>query len=341
MPVPESPDALTAAWLDAALRDAPAFAGCAVRGVEATVIGVGFGLDGTVARLALETDGDEAPAALVAKWAKAAQGERELRFYSELAPHLDADLATFHAGLVDAGADRALLVFEDVADAQQGDMLVGSTAPQAEALARTEARIHARMWEDDRLAGWRAWDPGADRFTGLVVERRARFLELFGDTLPAAARAVTDELETAVPAAIEQLLAAPCTLVHTDLHLDNVLFRPDDKPVVLDWPGARRGPAALDVLMLLTDCLTEEQRRARQERLLDLYVAELRANGVLDYGHEQLDRDVRHAAVHHFAGMVWWAGRDDPRAEEPRVGDLIETGVVRAAAFLADGVVGN
>ena len=74
MALPSSPDDLTPEWLGDTLADAAAFCDAKIRSVTHSVIGEGFGLDGTVARLDLETNNTEAPASIVAKFAKAKRG---------------------------------------------------------------------------------------------------------------------------------------------------------------------------------------------------------------------------------------------------------------------------
>src|SRR5206468_1446096 len=80
--------------------------GARVRSVFAEIIGVGFGLDGTSARLTI--DGDGAPATLVAKWCSAANAEREERFYRTVAPRLELRLAKLFACRIDASSGRVV-----------------------------------------------------------------------------------------------------------------------------------------------------------------------------------------------------------------------------------------
>ena len=105
---------------------------------------------------------------------------------------------------------------------------------------------------------------------------------------------------------------------------------------MIDWPGARLGPGALDLDRLLCESIATDVRRAEGDALLSTYLETLSAAGVRDYARADLDRDLRHAALFGFGSMAWWAGRDDPRATTPRVAALIESGVSRSAAKVAD-----
>ena len=81
------------------------------------------------------------------------------------------------------------------------------------------------------------------------VERRATPCPV--PDLPSAAESLAGEL----PAGALALLEGDC-LVHLDLRADNVLLTPASAPraaVLVDWPHACRGPAWLDVLLLLVE----------------------------------------------------------------------------------------
>jgi hypothetical protein len=61
----------------------------------------------------------------------------------------------------------------------------------------------------------------------------------------------------------------------------------------LDWQLALIAPGAADVAHFLCGSLTPAVRRAEEARLLDLYLAELRARGVRNYGRGELGDDYR------------------------------------------------
>src|SRR5262245_31786676 len=164
MPMPSGPDALDAAWL----RSALAVAGRQpLRIVKREVIGVGYGLDGTLARVGVE-GGPGGAKTLVAKWSAAESGAREARFYREVAPKLGIALPKLLGAFADAG--RALLLLEDVAPARQGDAIVGATPIEAAGVGEAAATFHAAHW----AAGPKspiAWMPRFGRNFAADVER--------------------------------------------------------------------------------------------------------------------------------------------------------------------------
>jgi len=331
--IPAGPDALDAAWIEDVLRDGGLPAAC-VRRVATQIIGVGYGLDGTSARVTLEGDG--VPATLVAKWSAAADARIETSFYREVAPRLDLRLAALLGARIDDETKRGALLLSDVAPAKQGDTLVGTTDAESDALCDAMASFHATFWgapEDPVLATFPLWIDTRCPYDR-IAERLPKFVADWTGRVPPAALDAAMRLPERVPLARASLARAPATLVHTDLHLDNVLFLEGGAPVILDWTDARRGPAALDFARLLIEGMTSAARRARQERLTRRYHAALAARGVA-YHFDRLRGDVADAATVIYAAVVLWAAGPDALGPDlPRVPLIVES-VVRSSADAA------
>jgi aminoglycoside/choline kinase family phosphotransferase len=334
---PATPQALDAVRLETALR-ARDFPKARVRAVSHEIVGAGFGMAGTCARLTLE--GDEVPGTLVAKWAKKDDVRREAHFYDAVAAHLRLRFAGLHAHAVDDDSDLGVLLFEDVAPAEQGDVLVGATSAQAEALVDAMAVWHSTFWNSSGhavLAPFPAWGEKAEKMTTKTREFLPRFLDLWSGRLPPKETAFAKALPERLPAAYAALAEAPRTVIHDDLHLDNVLFRPDGTPVVLDWTDAKRGPGAVDFARLLVENVTPDARRARQDALALRYAKALAARGVVGYGKDRVLRDAAHFYTVGFAAAVRWAGGPEAYGpDHPRVPLLVESLVRRAGAAAAE-----
>ena len=109
--MPETPEAITADWLNEVLTDHPQFSSQIVTGVESEVIGDGEGFVGDILRLTLQMQDDHHPRTMVAKLPKLenrAVGEllgayeREIMFYRSFAEELPIRTA----GLIHADFDR-------------------------------------------------------------------------------------------------------------------------------------------------------------------------------------------------------------------------------------------
>jgi hypothetical protein len=339
VPVPAAPDDVTREWLESYLRERAGTPAAAVRAVRTERIGDGFGLDGTVARVHL--DGSGVPPSVVLKWLDAKKAAAETSALRWTATCIPGHVPTLLAWDL-AGEDQALLVLEDVTPARQGDVFLGADEDDAGRLLDVEATFHAAAWDgrDVAAAGGRRW--GSNVVDEAVRTRDAlpAFLAAHGDAIPAAARGLAGRLPEAVAAARAALAGVPQTLIHADLHLDNVLFRPDGAPVVLDWPDACIGPVARDVAHLFVDGLLPAQRRAYGDALLRRYAQGLAARGVEGYGFDRLRADVRHALVVIYGGAVRWVGSPDrPETSlmrHPRVRALRDALVHNTAAALAE-----
>jgi len=246
--VPASAAEVTEAWLAHAL--ATGLPGCAPRLEAVERIGETFGLASVVLRCRL--GGQEVPASLVAKlWATDGPGgTRELHFHDVLAARCPLRMPRALHGARDPRRERAVLLLEDVAGAEQGDCLVRATLPDARSLARALAGLHAAWWGDRGLAR-HDWLPSlarSERDPAWLASRREQFLRRFGGQVTPRIRRWVERVEVLQARANERLRDAPETLLHGDLHLDNVLFEGAGRtPVLLDWARVGRGPAALDV----------------------------------------------------------------------------------------------
>lgn len=322
VPVPAKPEAIDAEWLRrAAGPRIPAF-----EQVRVERIGEGFGLDGQVARLVLDPRSPSRHS-LVAKCCHARAGRGEIHFYVHLAPQVPVRLAGFLGGWVDEEAQRAILLLEDLAPARQGDAVVGATREEGVAVMRTMRRFHAAFEGAPReayggLADWRGDEEG---LTSDLEARCDRFLARFGERLDARVAALLGSLADRVVRAVAELEALPRTLIHTDLHLDNVLFLPSGEPVVIDWPGARRGPAILDVARLLVEGMTPSTRRAHEAAFLEAHGG---------------GRDGLEAALMLFLTYaVRWGGAERRAPGHPRAREIVASLVRNTTAAAADHLV--
>jgi hypothetical protein len=324
--IPARASEVTAEWLGAAL-DAP----LRVERVERA--GEEFGLASE--RLRVRLAGDGAPSSIVVKlWGfEDPSDAREVPFYRSFAARCGIRLpACLHAGL-DERLGRAVLVLEDLRGAMQGDCLQRPTREQAVALAETLGAVHASWWARAELRDAAAWLPEGtvERSPEWIESRAPEFLREFGERLTPHARDLLErgaELQAAIHRGLDD---APATLLHGDLHLDNVLFEgASGTPVLLDWGRAARGPYALDLADLLFGVVPREDRAAA----LHAYASLVRARGAAIPEGATLHRHLDGALLRFFyrstCGVVRWK----PGTERER--RMREEGVDRAIAAVAE-----
>jgi ecdysteroid kinase len=333
LPIPETLEELTPEWLTAALTET----GMLRRGHVTTArwerIGQQYGFTGVVGRgrLRYEDAAGNPPATLIAKLPMAKDGavsayrerqerdpaladryyarcKREARFYGEIP-------ATFAPSLYYAASDdarrRVVLLLEDVGSGRQGDVLVGCSSDDAALVIEELAPFHANWW--GRRAPMRRF-PRAGTDDPQTRQRRYAvqvpgFLSEYGNVVTPSVRTVVERLGSRLAVVANALDKRPHTLIHGDLHLDNMLFdarSADRSVVVLDWQTVSVGSPARDVSLFLFGSLGVEDRRASEADLFDRYVALLSAHGVRHYSADDLRLDCRLALLLLLAGTVVW-----------------------------------
>jgi aminoglycoside phosphotransferase (APT) family kinase protein len=240
---------------------------------------------------------------------------REVRFYREVGragrapvPHL------FHAA-EDGTTRRVVLVLEDLSAGRPGDVLQGCSVDEAAAVVDVLAPFHARWWGERAPAdAFPRWGTDADERQERYEERAGVFLERYAETLSPDVRSIVERLRSRLGSLVAALANRPQTLVHADLHLDNLIFgRSGPRPsvAVLDWQTAVIGPPAVDVAFFLCDSLSITDRRRAEGSLCDHYVERLEANGVASYSVDDLQRDSRAALLLLLAGTIGWLASVD------------------------------
>ena len=273
----ERPEDLTADWLTANLG--------AGRVSDFTVARIGTGQMSECYRVALTYAEGDGPASVVLKVAASdpvsrqtghALGlyEREVRFYSELAPRLGGPVAHCYHASYDPESGAFALLIDDASPAEVGNELQGASTANA-TLALTElARLHAPLIGSETLAeaDWLNRETPVNQ--ELITALYAGFDDRYGDAITDGQRDVCRRLVDAFDAYAAQESGRLKGLVHGDYRLDNMLFgRPGSlrELTVVDWQTVTWGPAMTDVAYFLGCALPTEVRRTHYDELLTAY----------------------------------------------------------------------
>lgn len=304
MSFPTSPEAMTPAWIAAAMgRD-----GAALRGFTSAKVGTGQMCDSF--RLTLDwAEGIEAPATIVAKCPSHDEASRhiaaltgtyvkEVSWYRELAGGSGVAAPHCHHAEIAPNDVDFILLLADLAPAQQGDQLAGLGLHALVPCIDAAAELHALLWDDARLdaLSWLARD-SADLVRALFPQLYLGFRERY------AARLAPEVLDLGAGLAerLEAWLArspAARTIVHGDLRIDNILFAPDGTHCwLVDWQTLGRGSGAADIAYLVGTSVADPSERAAADRpAFDRWIAALRAKGV-DQDADALWTDYRIGAL--------------------------------------------
>ncbi|MFQ5460124.1 MAG: phosphotransferase family protein, partial [Anaerolineae bacterium] len=143
-------------------------------------------------------------------------------------------------------------------------------------------------------------------------EKVERCLARLADDLDSAGRELILTLPGRMDAVRAELATHPAAVTHRDFHLDNVLFEPTGRPVILDWALAGWGAVAADVGRVLVECIGTRDLpggyAAAHDSVLDAYRGEVRRLGAGPCPRPELARGVGLALHVTLAGAVTWAG---------------------------------
>lgn len=306
--IPTRPEEMTTAWLAEALG-APAGT---LAGFAADRIGTGQMCDSY--RLALDWAGHDGPGSIVAKCPSTDADSRavakavhcywlEVNWYRDLAPQIPvACPPCHHAEIAENETDFALLL-GDMAPAQQGDQLAGASLARIEAAIGEAAKLHAPLWDSDRLdrIAWLArTNDNSPVVRALLPQLYRGFRERYRERLAPEIFAMGDRFIAGLEGYLDAEPFAR-TLCHGDFRIDNLLFHPGGGVAVVDWQTLQIGTGLSDIAYLLgTSIADPDERRDEEARLVGLYCDRLEAAGrAID--REGAWRAYRKAA---FAGFV-------------------------------------
>ena len=340
--LPDGPEEITAEWFTDIFRECALLTSGVVVGVQTDIIGQDRGFTGVIVRVQLQYAGCEEtlPSSVVVKLPmanrdcpsayRAAQEKdatasrryvercaRELAFYQQIAPLVSLSVPRLYYGAIDTESGHVILVLEDLHLARQGDTLDGCSVQDAALLIEHLAQFHAQWWEHPRLEtfSWLPrWGGDAHMAQQRYIQCLEPFLKQFGSRVPKQIREVMDVLSTRYGAVRERLKQFPATLIHADLHLDNVLFSPSiHQPgvSVIDWQSVARGRGVIDLALFLFGSLKTTTRRVVEDDLLRHYHQGLLAGGVTGYDFPQLMEDCQLVLLWLLGAKVVWLGSLD------------------------------
>lgn len=133
--------------------------------------------------------------------------------------------------------------------------------------------------------------------------------------LPVKAQSAARHLPDCIVGDLLDLSSGPRTLIHSDLHSENLLLD-GDRVVLLDWQNAALGHPALDVASVLCGTVSVAAQQALGRELLAVYEDALAEHGVTAWSEEALEAGIGSATRWLFSGVCCWLASYE--AESPR-----------------------
>lgn len=229
---------------------------------------------------------------------------REVRFYETLGADRALPVPQCHFAAHEESDASFLLLLEDLSAGRVGNYFRSSVRDVEQVLDELPS-LHARWWDGADLSTadwlWRADHPavttgyqqGLETTAPITVDRYP-FDPSFIEAMHSLARRFS-EVAT-------RWSERPITLVHGDLHLQQVFFPTSSggRFALFDWQTAMIANPGIDLARVITTDLTAEDRRTHERALVARYHAGLVAAGVDGYDLDDCWLDYR-------LGQVWGA----------------------------------
>ncbi len=235
--LPTTPTSITAAYLDALLRDYPDAPYSPVTAFTIDRLSKGTSGAGLYV-VTIDRDPATDPLRFILKLSG---GPKEVYFYRDLAPRLPIDTpAVLDARILDDGT--TWLLMEQITGVKDG---LAWDQSDYRAVLTGMARLHAAYWSrPDLLAGcpW-LWRPDPTSLQTLVAARKTDLQAIVASTLPQQLPSIftPDRLSLALHLLdhphklFDPLLAPGTTLVHGDYWFHNVQITRTGRIVLVDW----------------------------------------------------------------------------------------------------------
>ena len=301
--LPLNVDELTTEWLQEAMS--PHLGNAVLSGLDASIIGVGEGFMGQLARVSLSYEGDsaDAPDSLIAKFAATRQDtrdmaadqnlyQREIGFYRDIGETAGVPIAVCYYHQYVPDTNHFVLLLEDLAPGEPSDQVIGTDRETSREVIEQFAKLHARWWNSEELENydWAKWimkemsmDDGLALFnkSRKEIEETGKF-----DAYPEMKRLLhllppMFKFDPAPP--------FPFTLTHGDLRSDNII-KPSTEGgrfAILDWQLAGIGDPVNDIVRWLVQSISIEDRRETEQELLKLYHDQLLEYGVTGFSYNK------------------------------------------------------
>ncbi|MGH3376371.1 MAG: phosphotransferase, partial [Actinoallomurus sp.] len=156
----------------------------------------------------------------------------------------------------------------------------------------------------------------------------------YAGRVPAGVLGAIEEVAPDWAMVLNRCAEGPQTFVHNDFRLDNIFFRPDGEPVVIDWQLAGRCRGTQDLAYLLSGSMATDDLRQCWDVLLCRYHARLTAAGVGGYDLEECRFHYRQSLLYTLAPGIAMLGQMQLQGGDAR--GLADALVLRTLTHASD-----
>ena len=267
-------------------------------------------------------------------------GRKETWFYKYGASHTPIHTPRCYYNSLDPITGASILLLEDLAPAQNGNQLDGTSISTAKLALESAARLHAAWWGKEHVRAMLSSDGVANNSVAaenlvqqLFLEAWPRFVARSKDRIPDNVCQFGEYLTHRVSGLSSLLDNSPKTLIHGDFRLDNMLFGKSDGDTrcwIIDWEDIDFGNGPYDVAWFIGGCLDIGSSSEEQD-LLEFYYDRLVREGVTEYAWPECQRDYCYAMSDAFVqGVLMATGDKTDSTYHTQLADVIGRRFVRA-----------
>ena len=277
---------------------------------------IGTGQVGDSYRIALEWDGVEGPATVIAKCSASNLTSRqtaknmnlyeiEARWYLDYASDVPVRVPnTYYVGINNEDKGNFVMLMEDLAPAKQISQIDGCNFDNVKLVLDEAALLHGSCWNNKNLSKikWLNYGKGRKEYIKQLLlkvypEWCSRYKNRIDKSIIEMGRSLIDKYESYLK--IEE---TPIVLAHGDLRLDNVMFHDSKgRAIILDWQTLNAGSPMSDISYCIsTSFCNRHDRSLHEESLVNSYLKKLSLPENM-YSQDSAWRDYRRFA---FSGFL-------------------------------------
>jgi len=267
------------------------------------------------------------PETVVVKFQKTSYPEREGQIYQLLSEAKVHSIPRLF-GIFDNGT----LVLEDISPAKPISVK-NLTIPQVREVISILAEVNSKFVGDSRVP----INP-VIQFTNVIKHNMKESWSIFEEKYRNQLGNVATDFEWMWENA--KVVSAhhnsePTTLSHADVHIENLLFTDENKPILIDWQLAGQKILPFDISSLLARSLKVGQRQNYEDRLLNEYYDLLPNSVKTCYSFERLFLDYRACMTRSMVSAVMAVGpRFESRPDILEYADIMAKQVITAVKDL-------
>jgi thiamine kinase-like enzyme len=346
--IPAQSKDITADWLNEVLRESGFLKDSKIESITHTPMAIGKGFMSDMARITLKYDrkAPHLPKTIIAKMPTTFESalavarlfktyEREIRFYSEIAPESPLRTPSLIYCDFDSAAERYCLLIEDCSRYAQVDQIVGLNKEQMEQVTRVLADFHAYWWDHEKLDSL-TWIPRPDGPEALALIDTFRGcwdvsiqIKEFVEALPEGGREAGLKVYENFHLLIEKAPKNHLTISHFDFRVDNLFFDPDNREnpiIIFDWGAAVIHRGVIDLSYFLGGSLEIDLRRQIEREIVSLYHERLLEKGVSGYSFDECWQDyMMGTLIYAYIPVLAFASLDTSDERAKILGPLVTT----------------